>query len=369
MLGLGALCFGLGFLTGLPGGGPDLAESRSRIRDAVLSTDRLEQASLLMPVLERLNRDNVEELAEVFEATYIWGSGGFPLELFVASWAQLDPQGGRAGIAGWPADMRRLAWPALLGTWAHADPRAAFEVLDQIPDPAVRKGALGPVVEGWAASGAPGVWDVLLEISDPEQRRELTRLVVQRWISRAGEDALLRELEGLPETESAQQLEGVALASMAAAVARNDLLRGVGFAEARWEDDHGQEIARQVATHWASRDGPAAIAWLRARPAGEQRDLLLASAYLHWLQSDRPAAAAWIGAGALDPELAPIVTTHAAALAREDPELATEWAQALPPSEMRQRSLRAVGRVWRRSDPAAAARWLESVGLASEGKP
>jgi len=54
--------------------------------------------------------------------------------------------------------------------------------------------------------------------------------------------------------------------------------------------------------------------------------------------------------------------THAAALAREDPEAAIAWASALPESALRQRSLRAIGRVWQRSDPAAAAGWLESSG-------
>jgi hypothetical protein len=121
------MCFGLGFLLGSPGEVDelDLDESRSRIHSTIHSTDRLEQTSLLIPVLETMGPGNVEALAQVFESTFASGTGGLPLELFVASWARFDPEGGRARISNWPADMRRQAWPALLGSWAHSDPLAA----------------------------------------------------------------------------------------------------------------------------------------------------------------------------------------------------------------------------------------------------
>ncbi len=364
-MGLGALCFGVGYMLGVSSdaGDPDLHESRSRIRSAALSTSRLEQTSLLLPVLQTLGPENVEALSDAFESSFVPVVGEFPLELFVASWGRFDPEGARSGISSWRADMRREAWPALLGSWAHSDPRAAFDALNEIAYPAVRRRALQPLIESWGASGDPGVWQVLSELPDSKRRRELTPLVVQRRLARGRWEAMLREIEALPDTEAGQQLEGVALASLAAALAQTDLPEAVAFAETQWNTPHGRETSRRVATHWASNDGPAAIAWLRSRPAGDLRDLLLAAAYRSWLEADRAAATQWIGDGTLDSDLAHIAVTHAAALAREDPEAAIAWASALPESALRQRSLRAIGRVWQRSDPAAAAGWLESSGV------
>ena len=116
ILGLGVLSFGVGYLLGISNDGddPDLHESRSRIRRAALSGSRLEQTSLLLPVLQTLSTENVESLSEVFESSFVPAIGDFPLELFVASWARFDPAAARSRISSWPADMRREAWPALL---------------------------------------------------------------------------------------------------------------------------------------------------------------------------------------------------------------------------------------------------------------
>ncbi len=373
LLGLGVLCFGVGYVLGISNDGdhPDLNESRSRIRRASLSSSRLEQTSLLLPVLETLSTQNVEALSEVFESSFVPAIGDFPLELFVASWARFDPEAARSRISSWPADMRREAWPALLGSWAHSDPQAAFAALEEISDLAVRRRALRPLIESWGSSGDAGVWQALSELTDSEQRRELTPLVVQRQLARGRREAMLREVESLADTAAGQQIQGIALASLAEAMAQTDLPEAVAFAETHWSTPHGREISRRVATHWAGNDGPAAIAWLRSRPAGDLRDLLLAGAYRSWLEADRAAATQWIADGALDSDLAHIAVTHAAALAREDPEAAIAWASALPESTHRQRSLRAIGRIWRRSDPAAAADWLESsgVGIQVRSKP
>ncbi len=365
LLGLGVLSFGVGYLLGISndGGDPDLRESRSRIRRAALSTSRLEQTSLLLPVLQTLSPENVEALSEVFESSFVPAIGDFPLELFVASWARFDPQAARSRVSSWPTDMRREAWPALLGSWAHSDPQAAFAALEEISDLAVRRRALRPLIESWGSSGDAGVWQALSELPDSEQRREFTPLVVQRHLAPGRRETMLRDIEALADSAAGQQIQGVALASLAEALAQSDLPEAVAFAQTHWRTPHGREISRRVATHWASIDGPAAIAWLRSRPVGDLRDLLLAGAYRSWLEADRAAATQWIADGALDSDLAHIAVTHAAALAREDPEAAISWASDLPESTQRQHSLRAIGRIWQRSDPAAAARWLESSGV------
>ncbi len=365
ILGLGVLCFGVGYVLGISNDEdqPDLNESRSRIRRAALSTSRLEQTSLLLPVLKTLDPQNVEALSEVFESSFVPAIGELPLELFVATWAGFDPQAARSRISSWPADTRRAAWPALLGSWAHSDPRAAFDALDEISDLAVRRRALRPLMESWGASGDPGVWQALSELPDSERRSELTPLVVQRHLGRGRREAMLREIEALADSAAEQQIERVVLVSLAEALAQTDLPEAVAFAQTHWGTPHGREVSRRVATHWASNDGPAAIAWLRSRPAGNSRDLLLTSAYRSWLEADRVAATQWIADGNLDSDFAHIVVTHAVALAREDPEAAIAWASALPDSPQRQRSLRAIGRIWLRREPAAAALWLESSGV------
>jgi len=367
-LALGALSFGLGSWFGSPDAAVavDLDEIRARIRKAMLTSERLEQTRIILPVLRDMGAEQAPAVAQAFEATFKEGGGGLPLELFVERWASLDPVASRERIANWPPDLRRQAWPVLIGTWALRDPRAAGEALASIADPGVQRSALRPLMTGWGRSGVAGVWGGLAELSDPEVRREVAAFVVQRRLHRDGSVAVLAEIQELPDSPELEALKGLALARTLTHLAEDDLPQVLSIARKYWDTPYADKILRALVTQWAADDGQAALAWLLAEPAGDTRDRALVSAYRRWLQADRHAATRWLERGAGEADLTPLLPAHAASLAREGPEAAIEWASALPGAEVQRRAFVAIGQVWRRADPESADRWLERVGLTAE---
>lgn len=351
---LAAISFGVGFLVGTPGEGFDADANRRRIERAVATHDRLEQAALLAPLLQAMGPEEALEIAAAFESTFASGGGGLPLELFVESWARFDLEGSRERIFRWPSDRRREAWPPLLRSWARVEPLKAVEILGAIPDAAVRRRAWPALIEGWSATGDVGLWGYLSQIPEQQQRSSLGRLALEERIWREGAARALQEIEAIPDEPTTRAFKSDLFVHAATLLLRNDLEGAVSLAEAKRDSIYGAAIQRRVALKWASRDGSAAMAWLRGQPARAQRGAVIAQAYRNWLSADEPAARAWLAEAIADPDVAPAVLAHAGVLARKDPEGAIAWAEALPQPELREPSLAEIERVRRRGQPHTA---------------
>ena len=94
-----------------------------------------------------------------------------------------------------------------------------------------------------------------------------------------------------------------------------------------------------------------AMDWAASRPPGAARDRLLVGAYRSWARADSAAVSEWIGDGDLEPSLAPVVTAHAARMARRNPQGAAAWVGAIPDPELRRRSQQAIESRPRRRTP------------------
>jgi hypothetical protein len=162
----------------------------------------------------------------------------------------------------------------------------------------------------------------------PERIRRLLR-----WAAR-DQDAATVWAERLPNP--AQRAE--ALQAVCFKVAERDPGAAVEMAEI-----YGLEVApgvvENLVAQWSARDLDAALAWAAARPAGDERDVLI-TRVAFTLSATDPAGAARLvedgmSAGSIQAEAAASIV-HRWSL--QDAAAATEWTEGLPAGLLRERA-------------------------------
>jgi hypothetical protein len=157
------------------------------------------------------------------------------------------------------------------------------------------------------------------------------------------------------------------------------------------------QIYQGVVAPWAMMDSDAAVKWLRALPAEEQKplresagqmmmmmkpalgaELLLENAEEkdkpqiydrvagQWAVQDARAAGEWLMKQPQGPELDGARRSYAVSVASKDPAGAMDWAKSVQAPEQREQAVGQIFQVWRSRDAAAAEAALESAGLPAE---
>jgi hypothetical protein len=296
------------------------------------------------------------------------GGGGIALQLLFEAWARFAPEQALARALGWPSEKKSFAANALFFAWARLDPESARIALRNVRDPFVLKGgARSALIRGWDESDEPGVWEYVASLPKGSERQRLTSILVHRLERREGIAALMQFVEALPD-DANEEFKKTAFRKAAPAVARQDPRQAAAWVEPHAQRDYGSGLLRKVGVRWVGKDGPAAMAWLRAQPAGKERDEAVQESYREWLTKDRAGAMAWLRQAELGPWLDPALGIFAPALASQDPEDAIAWAGRIHDPERREKALVAVARLWLRRDAEAAQAWLETSPLSEEAR-
>jgi hypothetical protein len=118
--------------------------------------------------------------------------------------------------------------------------------------------------------------------------------------------------------------------------------------------DEAKDLAVQSGVRGIARVDPAEA----ARQIGAVPPALQASANSAlievWSEVDAESAAAWLSSKPKGPQIDGAAGRLALSLAREDPEMAMEWALAITAPESRANTTRAVVREWKQRNPDAA---------------
>ena len=125
---------------------------------------------------------------------------------------------------------------------------------------------------------------------------------------------------------------------------------------------------RQVAQHWARKDGRAAMEWLRGFPEASDQARGFEDGYRAWLRNDREAAREWLRGQEVDALLDPVVAIYARSTARDDPAEAIPWALRIHHDAARLETLEAVARAWMHRDRDAARAWVETSELDEDAR-
>jgi len=339
------------------------------VADAMSVDDPLARAARLAEALQGLDQEALVDVNEAWSlASNVAGTETVELALLAGWWAQYDPE----AAFGWLNSQRHTSNPimlkALVRSWATRDPVAASQALATASN--FREKNLGPIyfglAQGWNASGEPGVEEHLKAMSSIENRQlAMSGLIIDK-VRRSGSEETIRWAENLIDDGSDFKLR--AFRRVAGAVADEDPIRAAEWTESQVDGPWGTGLVRQVAQHWARKDGRAAMEWLRGFPEASDQARGFEDGYRAWLRNDREAAREWLRGQEVDALLDPVVAIYARSTARDDPAEAIPWALRIHHDAARLETLEAVARAWMHRDRDAARAWVETSELDEDAR-
>jgi hypothetical protein len=205
---------------------------------------------------------------------------------FLAEWARFRQEHGEADLSTVylaikdekDAFRRRAFRSALIAEWVTRDPKVAFTFLQQKDN-----GQTGQLIREWLRLDPDGAITTILASGD--KAKGGLRGVLSE-VARLAPTRLAEVVSALPKSDS--RWDTTAQDAFAVLGAKDPTAARTA-AESVTGPLRGQALAG-VAKAWAEKDGPAAIAWAQAMPAGEDRDGVLKAALVGWAKTDPVAA-------------------------------------------------------------------------------
>lgn len=311
--------------------------------------------------------------------------------------ADEDPQKAMSMLMGLEnKSEQRIATGNFLGNLNWNDTRLAFELIDQVKDPATRRENLGDQMY-YAAWGSP---DLLKEqVAKMTDREKIdTSEPVLRGLVASDPAAAEKYFLALPEAQRSTST----LSQMLYQYSNTDPRKAFDFAISLQNPQEQTAAVNGLFDNWSREDPEAAAAGWKKLPAGQGRLEALDNVASSWGRSDPEAAKAWADSlsgteraralaavlpalarddpGSASSQLARLIASppdgmgqnlasSASTLARQwagdDPASASKWAAALPDGPSRDAGLKAVSESWSQYDAVATAGWLATLEAGS----
>ncbi len=180
-----------------------------------------------------------------------------------------DPEAALRKVLSRPMNNQRrsLAYTAL-HQLAKTSPEKAFEYLDQLTDPSMKRD-LGMVVATALAGSDPHKALAWAREQDTSGNQQLLQTVVAQ-IAQHDPQLALSEAQTIANKQARDQ----AISSVIASVAQNDPSQAVQMLEVIADPDSRTATLNQLASTWAQSDFDAAVDWVSSLDADEQRGAL-----------------------------------------------------------------------------------------------
>ena len=206
----------------------------------------------------------------------------------IAEWEKLREQhgGAAADLSAVYLDVKEIKDPfrrrafraALLAEWATTNPQAALAFLSEKD-----LGNVTQFIREWLRLDPQAAISGMLA-SDEKTRASLRDVLSD--IAKVAPARLAEVVAVLPKSDSHWDTTAQ---DAFAIFAQKDFAAARAAAESVTGALRGQALAG-VAKAWAEKDGPAALAWTQAMPAGEARDVAIEGALIGWAKNDPVAA-------------------------------------------------------------------------------
>jgi len=345
-----------------------------RVRAALDEPDAIARSAELANALKDLRKDELAEIVATYEQRLeLVPPRRSSIELLGEAWASLDPEGAIDQINDWPEAPRRIGLSSVARSWARRAPMAAFVWADSLvlEDRAV---AIDAVFRGWAETDDSEVWDSLATLTPGFDRESATNIVMKSVVQNHGFDELFERVDAIESDFAPGSPRDFKLSALRTAVglcAYYDPHKALAYVRRYAGSPYDNGLLRRLAIYWAVNDGPRAMQALLALPGEPQRDKALRDGYMKWLRTDGKAALGWMPAEAANDErYAPLIDLYAMALAQSkaadpvDPiRQALVWADRIGDPKRRRDASVLIGGLWLRHEPDAAGAWIEARGI------
>jgi hypothetical protein len=341
------------------------------IRAALGEKDGFDRAERTTSILQQLDPENVLEVAAVYDQM-IHILGESDLRPFVSAWARFDPAAAFDHTLAWTLDKAKIGAGAAIEGWAMRDPIGAMEAYKETSArfPSLSEDLFLNMLTGWLYSGERGGLDEYLAgLSTQRQEAGVTR-VAGKLMRRGGADAAMPWVNSIVRNEAYENKfkqrvfrRGIRI------VGRFDPERAAVWAMEHEGQVYALDAPRLVAGAWGSRDGRAAMQWVRDHPAEELRGLAVREAFRTWFRSDdRKGAVEWLESETLTAFHDPAIGFYAKDLSDRAPEEAIVWCERILDSEIQLRCFKIAAPKWYQRDAVAAETWLQQSPLDEEAR-
>ena len=332
-------------------------------------SSRFDRIERLTTALVRLDASQIDEAVAVYEVEH-WWLGTTEIELLMEAWTRFDPAAALEYAGKWPDPTRRpAALSAVIRGWALHDPQAATQAVETVGAayPMQRQMFVENLLTGWGQSGQPGLIEYIAD------RPERTFPTNAMWVAggqtrRLGVPGVLDWLDGHLTRDLPAKLKLNLFRRVTGMASRLDPAR-----VAIWLKTHeGQEYTNRASTllieRWVSLDPDAAMNWVAASIAEEERIPMLRMAFTKWVTADFTGSGAWIEKAPTAEAYDPAFRAYSIVMARRDPVSAMPWAARITNEESRRTALTRVASSWYRRDAEAAENWLLLSELDEESR-
>jgi len=362
--------FAAGWVTAPPQSASAPDDFGAAIRAALAEEDGVDRAERTASVLQQLDPENVLEVAAVYDRMLnILGESD--IRPFAIAWARFDPAAALDHILGWPfLDKQKIAAGAVIEGWAMRDPTGALQAYK---DTSARHRGLSEdlflnMLTGWLYSGETGLDEYLVGLSSQRQESGIAR-VAAKLMRRGGADAAIPWANSIVRNEAYENKfkrrvfrRGIRI------VGRFDPERAAVWAMEHEGQAYAFDAPRIIAGQWGSRDGRAAMQWVRDHPAEDLRGPAVHEAFRTWMKSDRKGAEEWLESETLTAFHEPAIRFYAKDLGDRAPEEAIRWCERILDSEPRLRCFNRAAPKWYQRDAVAAEAWLQQSPLDEEAR-
>jgi hypothetical protein len=218
-------------------------------------------------------------------------------------------------------------------------------------------------------SGEGGLDEYLAGLSNQRQETAIIR-VVAKLMRNGGADATMPWVNSIIRNDAYEKkFKKRAFRRGVRMIGRWDPELAAAWAMEHAGQGYAVDAPRIVAGRWGSRDGPAAMQWVRDHPAEELREPAVREAFRTWLLgSDRNGAVAWLESETLTAFHDPAISFYAKDLRDRAPEAAIGWCERILDSDIRLRCLTPAAAKWYQRDAVAAETWLQQSPLDEEAR-
>lgn len=280
-------------------------------------------------------------------------------------WAGFDPEGAlRWTRTEWRARFGSVIAAVFRG-WARHAPEQALAEAQKVYYRVQRMLAVEAALAGWDESGRPGLTEAIAPLvlgEDPW----VGDLLARRKVGALGAEGAVSWLDSIENVQLREAMVGP-IAEAGAAI------EGGAPVIARWAQpqitgvDHRTGLPARIGAQWVRSDPEAAFAWLKALPAGVDRDDGVSAAYGAWMARDGRSAFTWAEHIPLERWNEPAIAVYARAMVVYGgaPDALATVARFSNP-DLRDTTTINVVLAWISNDRPAALAWLEKADL-SEG--
>lgn len=254
----------------------------------------------------------------------------------------------------------RIATNGFLGNLSWNDTRLAFDLIDQVKDPATRRENLGNQMYYAAWTSPDLLKEQIAKLTDRE-KIDSSGSVLRGLVS-SDPAAAEKYFLALPEAQRSTQT----LSMLLSMYSNRDPEQAFDFAVSFQNPQEQTAAVKGLFQNWSREDPEAAADGWKKLPAGQGRLEALDNLAESWGQSDPAAAKAWADS-LVGAEKARALAAVLPAMARDDPSGASAQLARLiaaPPDGMGQNLASSAGSLagqWADDDPAAASQWAAAL--------